>query len=327
MWTDDMALYVLTKPQHGTTRGIGRSKVGNEPPIVNSNSPRLPLSFIQPESEPDGHEEFLPFGPEKRNKDMNGSLNSKMISRFLLALTFAAGALAARADQITFTFKPTSGEKVTASDTAAVKEFGASTGTAAFTFNLNQIQDTKLGENINETGTVTISPILLDTTDGGFFAPTKTGSTYTGLNAFYAEGADITVSSPLCGGVCLTGIDNTGTYSARTTASNKNGSFGGGFTLTYISPDVTNLFGDGTTVLTMAELAEFNPGGSADSFGSQSNAFNAAHTAVTGTLTNGSLNEIFVPDSEIPEPGSLGLLGTGLLGLAGLLRSKFGISR
>jgi hypothetical protein len=48
------------------------------------------------------------------------------------------------------------------------------------------------------------------------------------------------------------------------------------------------------------------------------------YTPIAGTQSWGGLPQEFIGYSAVPEPGSLTLLGTGLIGLAGVLRRKFG---
>jgi hypothetical protein len=82
------------------------------------------------------------------------------------------------------------------------------------------------------------------------------------------------------------------------------GAFLAGFNVAFVSPTVLALFGQGG----------FQPGGSVALTYANDN-FDG--TTVTGTLGGGTVT---VTTNPIPEPASLGLLGMGLLTIAGLSR-------
>lgn len=232
------------------------------------------------------------------------------------AIAFAAALAlppAASADSITFTFTPTG--SVTATNTSISTVKGVTNGTIF-------IQDTNTADVFEITGNVTISSIAIDTGAGGTYVHTSTSVT-----AVYEGGSEIEITSAACvgglyPGVCLIGDDNSGVYSAITN-STKSGSFGGGFVPTYVSPYITSLFpGDADT--SEEELALLNSSGSGDSYLTKGNAFtnSPTDTSINGTFNGtGTITDISVL-SGVPEPSSLMLLGTGLLGLAGMLHRK-----
>lgn len=206
-------------------------------------------------------------------------------------LTLALGCLAllasftstARADAITFTFV---GGPLVNID---------STGLSAGPSTVLLISDTKLNLVFSFLGTATLST-------GAATSYTSTAST---LSAVYGAGGSVLVTSAACGGTCLTGnLNANGAYAA---ALGQTGSFQGLFNVTYVSPVITSMFADPNTWL---------PVGS-DSLNTGHNAFTPGGTTAQADLLGGQISF-----QTIPEPASLALFGTGILGLAGVIRRK-----
>jgi hypothetical protein len=130
------------------------------------------------------------------------------------------------------------------------------------------------------------------------------------LSAQYTagKGIEVEVDSAQCTGtgICLQGILNSnGSYTATLLGT---GSFQALFTVTYVNPVIPALFGDpsgwqatGSDSLTTS-VNKFTNGGKTDS----------------ATLGGGSITY----QTPVPEPGTLALFGSGLVGLAGLIRRK-----
>lgn len=125
------------------------------------------------------------------------------------------------------------------------------------------------------------------------------------------SGTEITVDSASCvggahPGVCLLGsLNSNGTYVATKGGT---GSFQALFQVGYVSPYITHLFGDPNLWM---------PTGS-DSLNTSHNNFNNGGKTDGANLSGGNITF----QTPVPEPGTLGMVGTGLIGLAGMLRRK-----
>ena len=125
------------------------------------------------------------------------------------------------------------------------------------------------------------------------------------------SGTEITVDSASCvggahPGVCLLGsLNSNGTYVATKGGT---GSFQALFQVDYVSPYITHLFGDPNLWM---------PIGS-DSFNTSHNNFKNGGKTDAASLSGGNITF----QTPVPEPGTLGMVGTGILGLAGVLRRK-----
>jgi hypothetical protein len=98
--------------------------------------------------------------------------------------------------------------------------------------------------------------------------------------------------------------------SLLSTVPNGTGSFLATFNVTYVSPAALALFGlgpgflpDGSVALTLGN-AKFNG------------------TTFTADIGGGSVT---IQTAAVPEPASLALFGSGIIGLAGLLRRKINL--
>jgi PEP-CTERM motif len=214
-------------------------------------------------------------------------------------LTLAAGCLAllvslssvALADAITFSF--------VFGPTVHVDSTGLSAGPALVLL----VSDTKFPAVFNLVGTAVLS--------------TGTASSYVAAgNALTAQflpgpGLEVQVDSASCvggtmPGVCLQGtLNSNGQYTATL---NGTGSFQALFTVGYVSPYIPSLFGD---------PYGWQPSGS-DSLTTSANKFSNGGNTDSAALGGGSITY----QTPVPEPGALALLGSGVLGLAGVLRRK-----
>jgi len=221
---------------------------------------------------------------------MKAAMTKLTLALGCLAL-LAAFSSAAYGDAISFTFV---GGKST--PLVTIDEFGGISVSSAV---LLAITDTDSDNIFYVPGTVDIST---GPADSWITASTILGDA---LSADFSLGGAVTVTSAFCGGVCLSGSANgAGAYLA---IAGGQGSFQGIFQVDFVDPSITTLFG---------KANQWYITGS-DSFSTSNNSFDLESTSATAQLGQGGITF-----STAPEPGTLALLGSGVVGLAGLIRRK-----
>jgi len=216
----------------------------------------------------------------------------KLILTLGCLVLLAALSTFASADAITFSF-------VNARPAVTVNASGLSAGPAAVLL----VSDSDLNEYFSLIGTAKIST-------GGASSFTASGGN---LSAQFlpGRGIEVEVDSASCTGgahpgICLEGILNSnGQYTATARGT---GSFQALYTVTYVSPYVPGLFGD----------AKGWQATGSDSLTTSNNLFRNLGTTDSATLGGGSITY----QTPVPEPSTLLMLGSSMIGLAGVIRRK-----
>ncbi|MGA3264850.1 MAG: PEP-CTERM sorting domain-containing protein [Terracidiphilus sp.] len=234
-------------------------------------------------------------------------MKKTLICVLAMAAALAIAPATLLADTITFNFTAVN-SPATAVNTSTAGLLFSPVGAA-----LRQLQ-------VEDTNTLNIYSLSI--TGASVLVATGASSSYQTIGGnLFAEftggaGTEIKIVSPDCSGagnICLAGTENFDTYYA---SPNNTGSLGGaGFTVTYVNPYIFSLFG----IYNDAYIASSG----SDSLVTSNNVLTKVGSNIvssTGKLSGGNIT--FDTDPSIPEPSSLLLLGTGLLGLAGALYRK-----
>jgi len=211
------------------------------------------------------------------------------VRKFWIAAVFTLlVAASAVADQINFNFTTGAPNSVTAT---------SATGLMSGPSMLQNISDTTTGVVIAQSGKYVT----------GNTGPAINLAQFANLviGAFTASGPNSVLVEDSANNVLVAGVMQDG-GSLLSTVPNGTGSFLATFNVTYVSPAALALFGlgpgflpDGSVALTLGN-AKFNG------------------TTFTAAIGGGSVTI----QTPVPEPGTLALFGSGIIGLAGLLRRK-----
>jgi hypothetical protein len=165
------------------------------------------------------------------------------------------------------------------------------------------VSDTKLAEDFLLVGKASIST-------GPASSYTAAGNVVT-AQYLPGPGIEVDVRSASCvggamPGVCLQGSSNSNGQYVGTKLGT--GSFQALFQVDYVSPYITSLFGDPNAWLAIGS----------DSLNTNLNVFKNGGKTDAAVLSGGNITF----QTPVPEPGTLGMLGSAILGLAGVLRRK-----
>ena len=211
-----------------------------------------------------------------------------------LLATFTSVAMA---DAITFSYSVTHGTVGTIAD-----EFGSPSLTGG-----------PVGGAVDVKDTNTALTLFLPSGSTGMIQSNNNTGYSSGLVLLVASYAgsgatQVEVLSSFCpGGICLSGTNSLGTYTALKGAG---GGFGGVFDITFVSPVVLAFFGD------MGQ--SINPNGGV-AFTTTNNMWTTGGTTSSALFGSGTIT---IQTTPVPEPGTLALLGTGILVLANVVRRK-----